>query len=404
MPSRLRGLLGLLAVLLVSCKKEAAAPPAPPPAKVEFTSVEKRDVPVIREWVATMDGSSNAQIKAQVQGYLQKRTYVEGSYVRKGAILFEIDPRPFQAALNRSKGQVEQALGNVRRAEGDFHAAEAELGKTDLDVKRFTPLAKSAAISQQELDNAIQANLASRASVEASKASIEAAKSAVESARSQVEELELQLAFTNITAPIDGIVGIAQAQVGDLVSPASGALAVISTVDPIKAYFTVPEQQYIEYNRALEVGARRAPEDIRFELVLADGSVFPRTGRFLAVDREVDVTTGSIRLAALFPNPGRLLRPGAFGRIRASVNVEKDMAVIPQRAVTELQGSYMVAVIGADNKISIRPVKMGERIGSDWVVREGLRPGDRVVAEGTQKIRDGATVNPVPFESKTPKS
>ncbi len=393
--------LGLLVLLLSSgCTQDKAAAPPPPPPKVEFSIVEKRDVPIVREFVATLDGFVNAEIKAQVSGYLIRRNYQEGVFVRKGTTLFEIDPRPFEAVLNQAKAQQQQASGNVRRAEGDLEVALAQQSKRQLDVKRYTPLAKTAAISQQELDDAIQANRAAGATVAASQAAIEAAKSAVAAAEANVHTAELQLSFTRVVAPIDGIVGIAQAQVGDLVSPAGQSLTTMSTLNPIKAYFTVAEQQYLAYNRDLARGERQSADKMVFDLVLSDGSMYSRKGKFFAVDRQVDVGTGALRLAAIFPNPDNLLRPGEFARVRAVVNTERGALMVPQRAVTEIQGTYQVAVIGQDNKVSIRPVKLGERQGPKWIVREGLSPGERVIAEGTQKARDGQVVEPTPHKAR----
>lgn len=386
-----------LVLLLTGCEKKSAPPPPPAP-KVEVVEVNVRDVPVEREFVATLDGFVNAQIRAQVSGYLMRQAYQEGSYVRKGTVLFEIDPRPFEAAVDQAKGNFQQAEGNVKRAMGDLQVNLAKLGKTELDVKRYTPLAKTSAISQQELDDAVQSNLAAQSSVEASRAAIEAAKSAVSAARAGVSEAELQLSFTQVIAPIDGITGLAKAQVGDLVGPASGELTTVSTVDPIKAYFTVAEQQYLTYTRDLARGARKTPEQIEFHLILADGSLYPAKGKYFATDRQVDVATGAVRFAAIFPNPQRFLKPGEFGRVRIAIAVEKGVPVIPQRAVSELQGSYQVAVVTPDNKVSIRPVQVGERVGSDWVIRQGLKNGEKVIAEGTLKVREGMTVQAVPFQ------
>lgn len=390
----------LTAIAFCACEKKAEAPQQAPP-KVEVIQIKVQDVPIVREFVATLDGFVNAQIRAQVTGYLMRQAYQEGTYVQKGTLLFEIDPRPFQASLDQAKGNLQQAEGNVKRASGDLQVSLAKLGKTELDVKRYIPLAKTSAISQQELDDAIQANLAAKSTAEASSASIEASKSAVEAGRATVAEAELKLSFTKVTAPIDGIPGLARAQVGDLVGPSgSTELTTISTLNPIKAYFTIAEQEFLNYNRALAQGERKSPDHIVFDLVLSDGTIYNRKGKFFAVDRQVDPATGAIRLAALFPNPDNLLRPGEFGRVRSVVNVQKGVTVVPQRAVSELQGAHQVAVVGADNKVSIRPVKVGERIESDWIILEGLKPGERVIAEGTLKVRDGMPVEPLPYRPK----
>jgi RND family efflux transporter MFP subunit len=341
---------------------------APPPVDVQVVAVEQRDVPVIREWVGSLDGSVNAQIRAQVSGYLLKQDYQEGSVVAKGDPLFEIDPRPLAAALAQAEGQLAQA--------------QAQLGKAELDVKRNTPLAADKAISQEELDNAVQARLAAEAQLA--------------SARATVDQARLNLGFTRIVSPVDGIAGLVQTQIGDLVGPATGILTTVSTVDPIKAYFPISEQTYLEFRRR-EPDAPSIPKGIEFELVLSDGTTYPRKGTFFAIDRQVDGNTGTLRVAALFPNPDGLLRPGQFARVRAVVSVAKGALLVPQRSLTELQGGYQLATVDADNHVHIAPVKIGAQLGSLRVVETGLHPGDRVVAEGIQKVREGAVVNPLPF-------
>jgi membrane fusion protein, multidrug efflux system len=347
--------------------------------------VEQKDVPIYGEWIATLDGMVNAEIRAQVTGYLLRQVYLEGSFVRKGQLLFELDPRPFQAALEQAKGQLAQAQAQALQA-------EANQGRTELDVARYTPLAKEKAISSQELDNALQANLAAKAQVEAARAAVVAAKAMVDTAA-------LNLSFTRIRSAIDGIAGLARGQVGDLVSAGSTILTTVSTVDPVKAYFTVTEQEYLKYVRdnPTEKQRQATARELKLELVLADGTVYPHTGQFYVADREVNVQTGSIRLAGLFANPGNILRPGQYGRIRTVTEVRKGALLVPQRAVTELQGSYQVAVVGNGNKVGIRQVKVGERSGSSWIVEGGLKPGERVVAEGIQKVRPGVVVTPKPF-------
>jgi membrane fusion protein (multidrug efflux system) len=365
----------------------AAGPP--PPAEVEVTPVEARDVPIVREWIATLDGRVNAEIRAQVSGYLLRQNYREGSFVRQGDLLFEIDARPFEAALNEAKGRLAQAESSVQQAIGNLAQNKARLGKAELDVQRYSPLAKTKAISQEEMDNALQSRLEAQAGVEAAQAGIETAKASVVAAKASVYDAELKLGFTRIASPVPGIAGLARVQVGDLVTPAT-SLTMVSTVDPIKAYFTISEQEYMLQERAggPNVWAKN------LDLVLADGSVYAYKGSFFMADRQVDVGTGALRIAVLFPNPGNVLRPGQFGRVRGVVAVRKGAAVVPQRAVTELQGSYQIAVVGDDNKVTIRPVRMAERTGSMWVVEEGVRPGERVVVEGLQKIRSGVVVNP----------
>jgi RND family efflux transporter MFP subunit len=378
----------IVAVLLVpgGCRR-SEQPPAHPP-EVEVVQVEQKDVPIWNEWVGTLDGLVNAQIKPQVTGYLLRQTFTEGSFVRKGQLLYEIDPRTFQAALDQAKAQ-------RANAEGQLAQAEANQVKTQLDVNRYTPLAKEQAVTQQDLDNAIQANVAAQAQVRAAKAQIDAAKA-------QVDAAQLNLGFTRIVAQIDGIAGIAQAQIGDLVGPTS-LLTTVSTVDPIKVYFPVSEKGYLNYIRENPDAAKRAEQErqLGLEMILADGSRYPHEGSFSFADRQVDVKTGTLRLQGLFPNPGNILRPGQFARVRAITTTKKDALLVPQRAVTELQGGYQVAVVGKDNKVSIRPVKVGERVGSLWIVHEGLKPGERVVAEGIQRVHADMTVSPKPLKAMT---
>ena len=351
-------------LLFAGCQSQNAAAPLPP-AEVEVANVVQKDVPIYGEWVATLDGYVNAQIQPQVTGYIIKQTYKEGSFVRKGQILFQIDPRPFQAVLDQAKAQLAQA--------------QAQLGKTQLDVDRDTPLAKERAIAQSQLDNDIQANLAAKASVKAAEA--------------QIEQAELNLEFTHVTSLVDGIAGIAQVQIGNLVNP-TAVLTSVSQVNPIKVYFPISEQEYMHYAERINThNQQEIPSDAPpFDLILADGSIYPHKGTLLLTDRQVDVTTGSIRIVCAFPNPKNILRPGQYGRVRAAGDVRKGALLVPQRAVTELQGSYQVAVVGNDNKVSVRPVKVGERVDTMWVLESGVKPGEAVVVEGIQKVRDGATV------------
>ena len=382
---------GAVAVLLTSCQREGAVTGGPPPAPdVEVALVTARDVPTVKEWMGTLDGRVNAEIHGQVSGLLLRQVYREGSLVRRGDLMFEIDARPFEAALNEAKGRLAQAEASVQQAAGNLAQSQARLGKAELDVRRYAPLVKTKAISQEEMDNATQGRLEAQAAVESSRAAIETAKASVAAAKASVYDAEVTLGFTKIVSPIDGIAGMARIQVGDLVTPAGAALTTVSTVNPIKAYFTISEQEYMAQQRA----GRGDQWAKNLELVLADGSVYAYKGTFFMADRQVDVGTGSLRIAVLFPNPGNVLRPGQYGRVRAVTGLRKDAAVVAQRAVTELQGSYQVAVVGDDNKVTIRPVKMGDRLGSLWVVEEGLRPGERVIVEGLQKVRTGSTVNP----------
>ncbi|MGV3532403.1 MAG: efflux RND transporter periplasmic adaptor subunit [Chthoniobacteraceae bacterium] len=364
-------LFALSVLLLPACSRKDAAPPAMPPADVLVTTVTQQDVPIYNEFIGTLAGSVDAGIQARVSGYLVNQAYKEGSVLKKGDLLFEIDPRPFEAALAKARAAMAEAEASQRQAE--------------LSAQRNEDLFKRKAVSEQERDNAVQTNLAAKAQVEAQ--------------RALVEEAMLDLEYTKITSPVDGIAGLARAQIGDLVGPSTGLLTTVSTVDPIKVYFTVGEQGYLDY-----VSRYSDPEDrkeyeksLSMELILTDGSTYQHKGELFATDREVDLRTGSIRVAAQFPNPDRVLRPGQFARVRVLADTRKGALLVPQRAVMEIQGFYQVAVVGADNVATIRSVKVGERVGRLWVIEDGLQPTDTVVVEGTQKVRDGATVNPQPW-------
>jgi membrane fusion protein (multidrug efflux system) len=347
------------------------AQPLPPPPEVVVTEVLQQDVPLYSEWLGTTDGAINAQIRARVQGYLQSRDYREGTSVKTGDLLFTIDPRPYVAALDQARG--------------DLGRAEAVLGKTRLDVARYTPLAKEGAISQQELDNAIQADRGNQASVAAAQAA--------------VKQAELNLEWTQVKSPIDGIAGISVAQIGDLIS-ANTLLTTVSQVDPIKVTFPISEREYLKFadriGSAMQAEKRAEQHGPPLELILGDGSVYPEKGGFALPDREVDVKTGTITVVSYFPNSKNILRPGLYAKVRTITDTTKGALLVPQRAVQELQGSYRVAVVGEDNKVTLRVVKPEARIGNLWVIDEGLNAGERVVIEGLQKIRDGAPVNPKP--------
>ncbi len=375
--------VGLVISSSIGCAGNGSG--APPPPTVEVAQVEQKDVPIYGEWIGTLDGFTNADVRAQVSGYLLRQGYQEGAFVKKGQLLFEIDPRPFQAALDQAEGQLAQATANLANA-------VAVQGRTQLDVERYTPLAKEQAASQQDLDNAVQNNLAAKATVATAEAQIKTSQAAVETAK-------INLDFTRLVAPIDGIAGQALLQVGALVSPSSGTVTSVSTVDPIKAYFTVSESEYLDWNKRFPTQTSReaADKSLRLQLILADGSTYPQEGTFYFADRQVNVSTGAIRIAGLFPNPGNILRPGGYGKVRTAVRVQKGALLVPQRAVTELQGAFEVAVVDSENKVSIRTVTPGERVGSDWIITTGLKPGERVVAEGVQKVRPGAQVNPKPY-------
>src|SRR3984893_4833382 len=358
-----------------------AATAAPP--EVMVAQVEQKDVPIYGEWIGTLAGQVNANVQAQVPGYLLKRDYQEGSSVRKGQLLFEIDPRPFQAALEQAEGQLAQAIAQIAND-------QAVQGRTQLDVERYTPLAKEQAASQQDLDNANQNNLAAKDTVATDQAQIKSAQAAVETAK-------LNLGFTSVTSPVNGIADVARAQVGDLVSPNSGTLTTVSTLDPIRDYFTVSEQDYLRLKGQFS-GADR--QGWKLKLILADRTTYLHEGVFYFAGRAIDQNTGSIQLAALFPNPGNVLRPGQYGKVRAVVRTAKGALLVPQAAVADLQGIYQVSVVGQDNKIAIRSVKVGERVGTMWIIQDGLQPGERVVAQGQQTLRPGTTVQPKPFVAK----
>src|SRR5579862_7896586 len=386
---------GIVAIVVIGLiigairpNKHAQAAPAGVP-DVEVVHVQQEDVPIIHEWIGTLDGLVNADVRAQVTGYLLKQGYQEGAFVKKGQLLFQIDPRPFQAAVDQAEGQLAQANAQLANA-------VAVQGRTDLDVKRYTPLAKEQAASQQDLDNSVQNNLAAIATVETARAQIKTSEAAVETAK-------INLEFTRLVAPIDGIAGQAQLQVGALVNPSSGPVTSVSTVEPIKVYFTVGEPQYLAWRKRFPTDASRLEADkaLRLQLILADGSTYAHEGKFYFADRQVNPGTGAIRIAGLFPNPGNILRPGGYGKVRAVIRTQGDALLIPQRAVTELQGGYQVAVVGSDNKISIRTVTVGDRVGSDWIIADGLKPGETVVAEGVQKVRPGMQVIPKPYAMET---
>jgi RND family efflux transporter MFP subunit len=408
----------IVALLLtaVACSSvESASSPAPPLA-VAVAEVVQKDVPIYSEWIGTLDGSVNADIKAQVSGYLVKQEYTEGAFVKSGQLLFQIDSRPFQAALEQAEGQLAQSQGQLEQAHAQLAQAEAQVavaranqGRVQLDVDRYTPLAQKQAITQQDLDNATQNNIAAKAQFQAAeaqvataKAQITAATAAVQSAKAAVDTARINLGFTRIMSPIDGIPGLAQQQVGALVSQASGPITTISTLDPIKVYFTASEQEYLEYRRRFPTPetVRANNERLELELVLADGVPYPHKGKFYFADRSVDVRTGAIRLVGLFPNPGNVLRPGQYGKVRTSTLTLQGALLVPQQAVIDLQGTHQLAVVDSTNRVSIRSVKLGETVGRDWIVLQGIQTGERVIVEGLQKVRQGALVDPKPFQAR----
>jgi membrane fusion protein (multidrug efflux system) len=388
----------VVAVLLFFATRSGAKPTphTPPVPVVEVASVQQKDVPVYGEWIGTLAGQVNANVKAQVSGYLLSQNYKEGSYVSKGELLFEIDPRPFQASLDQANGQLAQAQAQLGQYEAQLATAQANELKSQLDVEKYGPLAKADAVSKQDLDNAVQTNLANKAQVQAANAAIGAAKAQIQANQAAVETATINLNFTRIVSPIDGVVGIAQAQVGDLVSPGSGTLTTISTLDPIRDYFSVSEQEYLTLRKQF-LGSNAG--HWKLELILADGSTNAHPGEFYFADRQVNQNTGAIELAALFANPGNVLRPGQYGKVRAIIRVRKNALLIPQAAVNEQQGSYLVDVVGSDGKVAVRPVQVGERTGTMWVIQDGLKPGERVIVEGQQNLKPGMPVETKPFKA-----
>lgn len=357
---------------------------APPPPEVLVTPVIQKDVPIYGDWVATLDGYVNANIQPQVSGYLIKQNYREGSLVHKGDVLFEIDPRPFQAALDQAQAQVSQARGQLAQAEAQFELAT-------INVNRDTPLAAARAIAQSQLDTDVQTRAQDQAQIKTAQANIQTYEAAVEQA-------QLNLGFTHVLSLIDGIAGIATTQIGNLVGP-NTVLTSVSQVDPIKAYFPISEQEYLALaGRIGQSGADflRADSPVPLQLTLSNQTVYPRSGRIVFADRQVNSQTGTIRIVGAFPNPGNVLRPGQFGRIRALTTLRKGALLVPQRAVSELQGNYQVAVVGVGNRIALQTVQVGDRVGEMWIIDSGLQPGDRVVSEGSAKVRDGLVVNPKP--------
>ena len=362
-------MLAVLSSAMLGCgRTQAAAPPLPP--EVTVAPVVQQDVPVYSEWITTLDGYVNAQVRPQVSGYIIRQNYTEGSLVRRGDVLFEIDPRPFQAALDRAKGDLAQA--------------QAQLGKSILDVERDTPLVEAKAIAKSQLDNEAQARLGAQALIESDKAA--------------VEQAELNLEWTKVTSLVDGIAGIAQIQIGNLVG-SNSILTSVSQLEPIKAYFPISEREYVLVQK--NSNAILSKHAIGFfgnslELILTDGSLYDQKGKILLADRQVDPNTGTIRIVAAFPNPGNILRPGQYGRVRVETGMKKGALLTPQSAVARSQGSYQVAVVGSDRKVSMRAVKPGQTVGTMWVIDEGLKPGEQVVVEGLQRVKEGSLVTPKP--------
>jgi membrane fusion protein (multidrug efflux system) len=362
-------------------------------------TVIQKDVPIYGDWVATLDGYVNANIQPQVSGYLIRQDYQEGSFVHKDDVLFEIDPRPFQAAVDQAQGQLAQAKGQLSQAEGQLAQARAQLGLTEINVKRDTPLAEAHAIPQSQLDNDVQSRAQAEALVRTDQGAIQASQAAIQSAEAAVEQAQLNLGFTKVRSLIDGIAGIASIQIGNLVSPTT-VLTTVSSVDPIKASFSISEQEYLDLaGKIRSNGARDLlshGSSVPLQLTLSNEKTYSRQGRIIFADRQVDPQTGTIRIIGAFANPGNLLRPGQFGRVRAMTGFRPRALLVPQRAVSELQGRHQVAVVGPDNRVSIREVQTEERTGDLWIITGGLKPGERVVSEGTSKVAAGAMVNPKP--------
>jgi membrane fusion protein, multidrug efflux system len=361
--------LSVAVLPLPACARKQSKPPNGAPVPVSIATVEQRDVDLYGDWVATLDGYVNAQIQPQVSGYLIKQAYREGSVVQSGQLLFEIDPRPFQAALDQAQGQLAQA--------------QAQLDLIDMNVNRDEPLAKARAIAQSQLDNDVQQQAGQRA--------------AVRSAEANVEQAQLNLGFTKVHSLVTGIAGQAQTQVGNLVSQ-STTLTSVSQVDPIKVYFSISEQEYLALSSRVTAGGKAdllsSGNAVPLQLTLSNGSIYPYKGQIVFVDRQINAQTGTIRIAGSFLNPQHLLRPGQFGRIKAETDVRRDALVIPQRAVNELQGSYQVAVVTPDNTVQIRHVVPGPQLGSSWIIVSGIKPHERVVTEGIAKLKDGMRVAP----------
>lgn len=360
-----------LASLLAGCGRSVA--PVPPPASVDVTAVVQKDVPITMEWVASVDGFVNAQIQPQVNGYLLHQNYREGSFVKKGQVLFEIDPKPLQAALEQAQAQLSQA--------------KARLVETQQNVDRDRPLAEARAIAQSQLDSEIQA--------------LQAAQSVVQAQQAQVDLAKINLGYTKVRSLIDGVAGVASGQIGNLVGPTT-VLTTVSQVDPIKVYFALGENEYLKASQSISEIARgvAAPKEPRqVQLLLSDGSSYPRTGKLYLADRQVDPQTGTMRIAAVFPNPDGILRPGQFGRVRMEVETRRNALLVPQAAVIEVQGTYQVGVLRDGNKVEVRPVKVGPRVAADWVITNGLKVGEQVIVQGLQRIRPGAVVQPKPYQT-----
>jgi membrane fusion protein, multidrug efflux system len=438
----LGGLLAMaMMVLIGGCKDAAQVSAAPEPPEVQVTPVVQKDVPIYSEWVGTTVGSVTAHIRARITGYLMSQNYTEGSFVKTGDLLFRIDPRPYQAVVDQDEAnlaqaqaqleqsraqlaqanaQIEQAKAQVAQATAAVTQAQANQRRTELDVDRYTPLAKDGSVSQQELDNAVQNNLANKAAVESARANVEVARAnllrmqanakqaqanittaqaSVAAAKATLDNAQLNLGWTQVTSPIAGLAGLRNIDLGDVVNQDQTVLTTVSTIDPIYVEFQLSEDQYLRYHTAA-AGTFRRVEDIPLELILVDGTIFPQRGRFNALDLDVSLTTGTFRVRSEFPNPKALLRPGQYAKVRAAARLQTGALLVPQRAVQDQQGNFQVGVVGPDNTVEIRSVKVGPRVDSLWVINEGLKPGERVIVAGLQNVRAGAVVKASPVDAE----
>jgi len=428
----------ILGAILTGCgdARRSGAPPPPPVVKVE--AVVQRDVPISAEWVGSLVGYVNAQIRARAAGHLMSQHYTEGAVVQAGDLLFQVDPRPYQVAVEQaeanllqaesqlsqahaqvsaSAAQVEQALAKVAQDEAQVQRAEADQRRTELDVARYTPLAQRGSVSQQELDHAVQTNLANLATVASARAAVQNAQANVSNARASLEKAradvktqeaniaaaraalanaKLNLGYTRVLAPISGVAGFRIADIGDYVGPNdTQPLTTVSQVDPIYAEVPISEQRALDVFRQWQA-APQALRDIELEMILPDGSVYPKRGRAVALDRQVDLSTGTVLARGVFPNPGNVLRPGQYAKVRAVIAVKKNALLIPQRAVQDVQGVHQVAVVGPDDTVDVRNVKTDTTVGSLYVIAEGLKPGERVIVAGGERMRPGQKVRLAP--------
>ncbi len=406
-----------LSLVLTSCggeKKAVEASSGPPAVSVVVAPVVQKTVPIYTELTARTDATASVDIRARVKAFLKTQEYTEGTFVKAGSLLFTLDQREYDAQLQQAKAQLSKAQADLAQAqdktvvevaEANLGIAVARLNKADQDVKRLKPLAEQRAVPQQDYDNALAEQQAAQADVTGRKASlnttkvnqaasIDQAQAAVEAAKAKVREAELNIEYCSVTTPIDGIAGIRQVAPGNLVGNGEATLlATVSQVNPLRVYVSISEADYLLYQRLSSQGKLQGPES-ELQLILADGSTFPEKGRFIIRDRAVDLKTGTMSLVAEFPNPKALLRPGQFGRIRLAATVAENALLVPQKAVTEIQSTKVVYVVGPDNKVAVRSVTLGDRVGADYIITEGVKAGERIITEGIQKARPGATVNP----------